>query len=149
MLLGGGNNAIYLICAKSGEWRKLKIGVEMRSSVPRSSPIAHRIAAIHHLAGRLWRLCAYEGPIHQLHHPYSKTSWLPQRPASSLSSRRNNCVSCRGPNRKSVAFVDPGFPGAPLPARQRGDVNSICLGERDVTAGRKRDGRFVRRGRGR
>lgn len=73
----GGNNAIYLRCAKSGEWRKLKIGVEMRSSVLRSSPIVHSIDAIHHLAGRLWLLCACQGPIHQLHRPYSKTSRLP------------------------------------------------------------------------
>lgn len=69
----------------------------MRSSVPRSSPIVHSIDAIHHLAERLWLLCTYQGPIHQLHHPYSKTSWLPLQPASSRSSGRNNCVSCGAP----------------------------------------------------
>lgn len=39
--------------------------------------IAHSIGAIHHLAERLRLFCAYKGPIHQLHHPYNKTNWLP------------------------------------------------------------------------
>lgn len=56
----------------------------MRSCVPRSFPIAHSIDAIHHLAERPWLLCAYKRPIHQLHHPYNKTSWLPLQAVSSL-----------------------------------------------------------------
>jgi len=50
---------------------------EMRSRVPRSFSIVRGIDAIHHLAERLWLFCAWKGPIHQLHHPYNKTSWLP------------------------------------------------------------------------
>lgn len=62
---------------ENGENGRKKKEVEMRSCVPRSFPIAHSIDAIHHLAGRLWLFAAYKGPIHQLHHPYNKTSWLP------------------------------------------------------------------------